>query len=121
MPKCQLFKGGRSMSRFFVALPAMLLAVAPASSFAQQPSQCHGPHMWDGGWWMFFGPLWMILVIGALVAGVVLLVRWLGVAGPRTGAGQATGDRALDILKERYAKGEIDTKEFEERRRILGE
>lgn len=79
------------------------------------------PHMWDGGWWMLLGPLWMIVVIGALVAGVVLLVRWLGGTGLGNEPGTMAGNRAVDILKERFARGEIDKNEFEERRRFLGE
>lgn len=118
-PKCKQLKWDNPMIRPFVILGALLPAVAPGSGLAQQPGQYHGPHMWDGGWWMFLGPFWMIVVIGVLVAGVILLVRWLGGAG--AGPGQAFDNRALEILKERYAKGEIDTKEFEERRRTLGD
>lgn len=99
------------------------LMAAPAMAQNQGGYYGHG-HMWDGsGWWMFLGPLWMIVVLGVLIAGVVLLVRWLG--GPGSGAtlggghGHATGNRALDILKERFAKGEIDKAEFEERRKLL--
>ena len=54
---------------------------------------------------------------------MVLLVRWTG------GTWQATvpphhtlpGRMPLDILKERFARGEIDKDEYEERRRVLGE
>ena len=52
------------------------------------------------------------------VAAVVLLMRWLG-----AGAHAATpaGKNALDILEERFARGEIDKDEFEERRRVLSD
>jgi putative membrane protein len=57
-----------------------------------------------------------------VVAVAVLLVRWL--AGPWHGGVHhfpAPGRAPLDILKERFARGEIDKTEFEDRRRVLGE
>jgi putative membrane protein len=80
---------------------------------------------WAGGWYgmMFFGPLFMILVLAVVVAIVVLLVRWL--SGPwhslQPPHQLPPGRTPLDILKERFARGEIDKEEFEERRRVLGE
>ncbi len=69
---------------------------------------------------MVFGPVMMVLTIAAVVAVVVILVRWLG--GGHGPAHTATPGRApLDILKERFARGEIDKEEYEERRRVLGE
>ena len=72
---------------------------------------------------MIFGPLFMILVLAVVIAAVVLMVRWLG--GPSHGSAptyHAPASRtALDILKERFARGEIDKDEFEERRRLLGD
>jgi putative membrane protein len=113
----------------FVAAGATVLALVPGSVWAQASSDAerwaYGPHMmwWGGGLAMIFGPLFMILFLIVIVAAVALAVRWAGgswqtpapwhhVAPPRT---------ALDILKERYARGEIDKEEFEERRRVLGE
>ena len=80
--------------------------------------------MWGWGWYgMIFGPLFMILVLVAAIAAVVLLVRWFG--GPWHGAMppyQPPPSRTpLDILKERFARGEIDKEDFEERRRVLGD
>lgn len=72
---------------------------------------------------MIFGPFFMILILVLTIAGAVLLVRWL--SGPWQGTqppGQLrSGSAPLDILKERYARGEIDKEEFEDRRRVLGE
>ena len=70
---------------------------------------------------MILGPLFMILVLAAAVALVVLLVRWLSGTSHGTPSQGSSGRKPLDILKERYARGEIDREEFEERRRVLSE
>ena len=68
---------------------------------------------------MLFGSLMMVLVIAAIVAIVFVVVRWIG---GQAQAPLAHGPRMpLDILKERFARGEIDAADFEERRRVLGE
>ena len=116
------------ISRPITAAIGSAFAVAPTWLWAQTPSETdkfvyYGPHMmWGGGWgMMIFGPLFMILVLAAVIAAAALLVRWIG--GPWQGitAPQPPqGPAPLDILKERFARGEIDKNEFEERRRVLG-
>ena len=112
------------MKRSILWAMTLLSVLTPAFALAQQPQQgpYYGPHMWNGGWggW-FFGPIMMIVFIAVAVVVVVLLVRWLG--GPGHGGAHLgpPGKTPMDILKERFARGEIDKEEFEERRRILGE
>ena len=97
----------------------------PALVWAQ-PDSYSGPHMmWNGGWFgMFFGLLMMTIFIAVTVALVVLIIRWLS-GSSHVGYGPTTPPHStkapLDILKERYARGEIDKEEFEERRRVLNE
>jgi putative membrane protein len=55
----------------------------------------------------------MILFWVLIALGIVALVKWLFSAG-------GSGKSALDILKERYAKGEIDREQYEQMRRDLG-
>ncbi|MFZ2739689.1 MAG: SHOCT domain-containing protein [Burkholderiaceae bacterium] len=63
----------------------------------------------------------MILLLGAVIAVVMLVLRWLGGASHGSAWHPLSPHRsALDILKERYARGEISQDEFEERRRVLG-
>lgn len=106
-------------------LPEAVWAQAQAQSDAER-YYGWGPHMmsWGGGWYaMIFGPLFMILFLGVLVALAVVLARWLGSPWPGTyPPHQLPSSRTpLDILKERFARGEIDKAEFEDRRCVLGE
>jgi putative membrane protein len=79
--------------------------------------------MWGGGWYgMIFGPLFMIVVLVAVIAGIGLVGRWFGMPSYAAQPPPAAPGRTpLDILKERFARGEIDKDEFEERRRLLAE
>ena len=71
--------------------------------------------MWEtmnwGGWGMGFGMLIPLAVLGLIGWAVVSLTR-----APRSGG---TGESALDILKARYAKGEVTREVFEEMRRDI--
>ena len=58
---------------------------------------------------LLFGPLLMILFILACVSVLYLVMR----------PDRVHGGHAVEILKERYARGEIDQAEFEARRRLL--
>lgn len=67
----------------------------------------------------FFGPIFMIIFWIIIIMAVVSLVRWgTGHSGRGHGC-HGGGNKALDILKERFAKGEIDEKEFEEKKKVL--
>lgn len=70
---------------------------------------------WSDVWpwpWMFFGPLMMVIFIAICVAMMVFMMR----GGMMH---RARGGYALDILKERFARGEISETEYEQRRRLL--
>ena len=64
-------------------------------------------------WWIFpllFGALWLLLIVF-----LILKLRWWG--------GWAHSENrpdAIAVLKERFARGEIDAEEYENRRRVLG-
>lgn len=75
----------------------------------------NGMNGWDygyGGWfdWMFSTAIWVVLI--ALL--VILIVRL-----NRKHMMMGNHETPLDILKKRYANGEIDKKEYEEKKKEL--
>ncbi|MEK7169994.1 MAG: SHOCT domain-containing protein [Patescibacteria group bacterium] len=75
----------------------------------------------DGGWFgnMFFGGFFMIIFWVAIIFFVVWLVREMSGSNKKQEGKEHHARTALGILNERYAKGEIDRKEFEEKKKDL--
>jgi putative membrane protein len=70
--------------------------------------------MWDSGdgmgWWMLIGSVWMILFWAVVVWAVVKLTTHRNASEPAS---------ALEIARQRYARGELSREEFEQLRRDL--
>ena len=75
--------------------------------------------MWHGmegiGWgWLGLGILHMVVFWGLVILAFAALLKWLG-------GGTLDGSRAIDILKARYARGELTREQFEQLKRELAE
>lgn len=78
--------------------------------------------MWDdmglhGGWWIGFGLLHMLLFWGLIILAIVALVKWL--SGKPLGPGKTADKTPLQLLQERYVRGEIDRDEYEQKQADL--
>ncbi len=127
------------MFKKLAALPilAFIVLIEPLQAFAQQtapqpPQDYYGPgpwHMWHGGygwhfWWMF--PVMMMFFF--LVCGAIFVFAQRSCAhgrhhwGPPSHGNAPWGDAsysALQILNERFAKGEIQKEEYTEKKTII--
>jgi len=68
--------------------------------------------MMDGNWYGG-GPLFMIVFWILVVVLIVFLIN------QTVGKGKEAGESALEMLKKRYAKGEISKEEFEAKKKDL--
>ena len=103
-----------------LAAAAAALPAAGSVALAQQG----GPMMYGFGYdnwgWthMLTGLFLMVLFWGGLIALVFLAIRWLG-SGRGPESAREPARRAVDILEERFARGEIDKQEFLDRKAQL--
>ena len=89
----------------------------PVAGWAQErPYDFWGMHPMWGMWgaWGFGMMLMMLVFWGLIIVGLVLGIRWLVGQGR-----ESQSNTAMDILRQRYARGEIDKEEFEARKRDL--
>ena len=101
----------------FLTVILSLSVFAPWNSALAQGGRYSDWHMgpgmmgsWGGGW---FGGIFMMFFWVLAIVGLILVIRWLFQATGRKEFGGNTGSRALEILKERYARGDIDKAQFE--------
>lgn len=82
------------------------------------PGMMYGPG-WGGG---LYGWLMMFLFIVLIVVIVTGILHWLFKGGYHAAPTSLTSrNRAMDILEERFARGEIDREEFEEKRALIAD
>ena len=91
-------------------------------------AQWHGNGDWHMGHgmmdWGYYGMSWfwhiiMIVFWIAVIVGIIFLIRWLILSARNGTKGPNREDSALEILRKRYAKGEINREEFEEKKKDL--
>ena len=104
----------------------MLRSIATMAPFAMLPTavaadpqadwQGRYDHMMWGSDYGMVGGLMMLLFWGVVIVLVVLAVKWFTDNPTR---GNREKRDAIDILRERFAAGEIDEEEFERRKKVL--
>ncbi len=117
------------------ALPVIAQQQEQAAPKVPAPPYGYGHMVWGGPWgwhpFMIIGPIFVLLAIIGMMVIFVWLVRWATRGYPFYShhhfhggcpycGGPGRSRAALDILDERFARGEIEKGEFEEKRNLLG-
>ena len=107
----------KSVNTLLAKIPLSIMVLLYAAPVLAQSGRFEGWHMGRammGGWGLgWFGGIFMTIFWILILMAVVVFIKWLIQA---TGRGQTDvtgGSRALEILQERYARGEIDKAKFE--------
>jgi len=102
------------MKKLLIASVALSSLFAWSIIYAQEPWRDYGMGPWMmnrgfGLWWLT--PFIMIAFWIVVIVGMISLIRWL--LRSDRGREMKSEDTAIDILKKRYAKGEISMDDFE--------
>ena len=107
----------KSITAGTIAAMVLSLFLLSSTEALAQWGDNRGWHMGSGmmgGWGMgWFGGIFMMIFWVLVLVGLVLLIKWLIQSTSLVKSDAGNSNRALEILKERYARGEIDTAEFE--------
>ncbi len=91
------------------------VSFSPALALAQDRSWDWGGGMHPMWWGWGIGMMLMMLIFwGLIIAGLVILIRWL-----LSQSRESRYDSALEILRQRFARGEINKEQFASMKRDL--
>ncbi len=103
------------------------LMIALSGALTSSPAQAHTDdalgywhHGWDWNWnHMTFGWLWMLVILGGGTLLVALSAWWLSHRSKDIESSSSQQSPTLELLQERYARGDIDKGELEQFKRLL--
>lgn len=101
-------------TNFLVVLLALLFSTSSVRADGGMMDSGFGNGFMGFGGMGIFGGIWMLVFWGLLIAGIIFLIKLI-----QENKSGETKEDALDILKKRLAKGEINKKEFQELKREL--
>lgn len=96
-----------------IASALCLIGLLVSEEASAQPAE-YGLHMMSGSGWIF-GPFMMLAGLAILIGFIVLIVR----SATKRAGDSKPQDNALEILRERFARGEISHAEFLQMKRNL--
>ncbi|MGA9178109.1 MAG: SHOCT domain-containing protein [Desulfobacterales bacterium] len=120
----------KTLFLYIMMIFVAFLSIPLASTQANAQTGQYGGHGGYGGWGMgpgmmggwgtgWFGGILMVVFWILILVGLIFLIKWLIQSTNRDKTTGSGGNRALEILKGRYAKGEIDKEEFESKKKDL--
>jgi putative membrane protein len=121
-----VFKAVGERGKSMKSLPGLVVLLSGLSIFGKNAwaqwggGYGMGPGMMGWGYGMgWMGMIFMAAFWIAVLVGIAFLIRWIVVSTGSAGNRGKAGESAIEILKKRYARGEIKKEEFEEKKKDL--